>query len=117
MRAGFIISKKSDLTPKTSRLFVGKIVDSEGHAMQNPEATLAAALRGWLRAAVRIYTDSKLLRSLLGRLQWAARPVGAAGPFLPGAYRAHNNGGGQNPPVLVTEPGDLFNDHASVHRA
>ena len=45
-KAGFIISKKSHLVPKTSQLFVGKVIDSRRHAMHNLEATLAAALRG-----------------------------------------------------------------------
>ena len=58
-KAKFIISKKLDLAPKTSQLFVGKVIDSHKHAMHNLEATLTAAPKGWLLAAVRGYTDTK----------------------------------------------------------
>lgn len=89
-RAGFLISPKSDHDPSTRQLFVGKVLDSKDHSMSNLAGTVAAALRGWLRAALRGFTSTKLLRSLLGRLQWATRPLGGAGPFLAGSYRALN---------------------------
>ena len=89
-KAGFIISPKSDHRPSASQVFVGKVLDSRKSSMLNLAGTLAAAIRGWLRAAIRGFTSTRLFRSLLGRLQWASRPMGGAGPFLAGSYRALN---------------------------
>ena len=87
-RAGFIISPKSVLKPQRELDFVGKQLRPKTSEMANKPGTLAAALRAWLKVVARGRARTKAVLSMLGKVNWAVRPSGGAGPMLAGAYRA-----------------------------
>ena len=87
-KAKFITSPKSTSSPQQTEVFVGKILNPRATAITNRPETLAAIISGWVRGVFTGYIPTKRLESLLGRAQWATRPLGGAGPFLAGAYRA-----------------------------
>ena len=56
--------------------------------LANKRGTLAAALRAWLKALAHGRVREKTMLSTLGKVNWAVRPSGGAGPFLSVAYWA-----------------------------
>ena len=87
-KAGFIVSLKSDLRPRRSIDFVGKIMCPKDAKITNKVGATAAIIRGWLRAIAKGKIGHKQLRSLLGKIGWTTRPLGGSSPFLAGAYQA-----------------------------
>ena len=85
-RAGFIISPKSVLKPQRDLDFVGKQLRPKSSEMANKPGTLAAALWSWLRAMARGRARTKAMLSMLGKVNWAVRPSGGAGPMLAGVH-------------------------------
>ena len=86
-RAGFLVSDKSELTPHRSLTWVGKEVCREGRCISNSAASIAQCISFLLRGLLMGRLLWERLRSLLGRLQWVARPRCTLEPFLSGAYR------------------------------
>ena len=64
---------------------MGKQLRPRSSEMANKPGTLAAALRAWLRAMARGRVRPKSMLSMLGKVNWAVRPSGGAGPMLAGA--------------------------------
>ena len=75
------------LKPQRELDFVEKQLRPRACELANKLGTLAAALRAWLKVLARRHVREKTTLSTLGKVNWAVRPSGGAGPFLSGAYR------------------------------
>ena len=101
-KAGFIISPKSDLWPRRSIDFVGKIMSPKDAKITNTVGATAAVIRGWLKTIAKGKIGHKQLRSLLGKMGWTTRPLGGSSPFLAGAYRAMHDTASTGAPAQFT---------------
>ena len=81
--AGWKVSPKSDLEPKTSVTWLGKTIDGATFSMAQAPTYLAQVIKGWVKLACRTYTE-KRARRLVGKILWAATPSRQPLPFLQG---------------------------------
>ena len=82
-KAGWKVSPKSDLEPKTSVTWLGKTIDGATFSMAQAPTYLAQVIKGWVKLACRTYTE-KRARRLVGKILWAATPSRQPLPFLQG---------------------------------
>ena len=82
-KAGWKVSPKSDLEPKTSVTWLGKTIDGANFSMAQAPTYLAQVIKGWVKLACRTYTE-KRARRLVGKILWAATPSRQPLPFLQG---------------------------------
>ena len=81
--AGWKVSPKSHIDPKTSITWLGKTISGCDYSMTHAPKYLAQLLKGWLRLSYCTYME-KRARRVIGKILWAATPSRLPLPFLQG---------------------------------